>query len=443
MNSLHVLWLLALLAQCASYGPFVNKQALIVSSAKFHYEVVAFFAHHFQVLGLDTKVWLNPGSRMQFADIQETLLTPYGAELQYLMGRTALDTPMTIPDKLRVLVYVTMNGHEDMNLLCHLKLHELLYSRADRVIMVNHHATAVGFVARVCRAPKCSIFHLSQHVNEAARDILSRADILDVQLLAVPAVFEAVAAPQLNASLTAALGLGLGVKDKDKDKVPGQRLIVVQGNFESNRKQYSDIFQCLRKVNQQLQEVRVKLVFIGSNTSSGAFSVPTDLQEQVHVLSDLPFQQYYAVIRRADFLAAFFAPSTRYDLIRSSSTIPAAIMNEVPVILSRNITAVYPCLRMSRIYRSISLADDCSSMKAALQLSPADLRQLQEEVRYCKEQWMFEAQAILRQVAAKRSMNSTLSRAYAKSHACCACRSKKPQGGTLTARPMRVLEMAA
>ena len=75
-----------------------------------------------------------------------------------------------------------------------------------------------------------------------------------------------------------------------------------------------------------------------------------------------------------------------YFELRASSSIPAAFIARVPIVATRELLDLYPCIRDMPIHRRLNLRTSCESIAAALSLTSEEYSQAQQELLTCGTQ---------------------------------------------------------
>lgn len=87
-----------------------------------------------------------------------------------------------------------------------------------------------------------------------------------------------------------------------------------------------------------------------------------------------------------------------YFELRASSSIPAAFIARVPIVATRELLALYPCIRDMPIHRRLNLRTSCESISAALSLTPEEYNQAQQELLTCGAQLWDKSRGVFKRV---------------------------------------------
>jgi len=185
-------------------------------------------------------------------------------------------------------------------------------------------------------------------------------------------------------------------------------LISIQGNFggrHSKRKNPSRVIDCLSSM-----ESSFKLGNYASNSSLcpicklcgnrmdldliGRQTTYTEYKElrygKVRKLSNLQPRDFYMAISTSLFLIpALNNPD--YILSQATSSIPTALISQVPIVADQRLLSIYPCLSNATIHNRINKDTECNSLKAAMDLSREHYAQAKDEVKHCSELFWSEA----------------------------------------------------
>lgn len=89
-----------------------------------------------------------------------------------------------------------------------------------------------------------------------------------------------------------------------------------------------------------------------------------------------------------------------YFELRASSSIPAAFIAQVPVVATRELLNLYPCIRDMPIHRKLNVDESqCTSIKAALGLSVEDYLAAKQELLFCGSRLWGDSREIFRRIA--------------------------------------------
>jgi hypothetical protein len=125
---------------------------------------------------------------------------------------------------------------------------------------------------------------------------------------------------------------------------------------------------------------------------------------KLRFLSDLDSKSYYTAISRTRFMVAGLKDH-EYLTTRATSSIPAALIAQVPVVMTREYLEIYPCLRDQKIHRKIARNSECESVEVAFWLTPEEYLQAVEESRFCSSQLWEQAKATFQKIITAAKSN--------------------------------------
>jgi len=190
----------------------------------------------------------------------------------------------------------------------------------------------------------------------------------------------------------------------------------IQGNFggkHAHRKDVKGTVECLQRVENSYEEdaqvgagplqpgtsrdknktpLRVSLELIGH--LNGELPLPSLQYGSVRFLSDLAPVEYYNAIARAQFMIA--AVGEDYTTSRATSSVPAALITNLPLVTSQKFLDIYPCLRDARVHKLIARSTECESIGAAARLSPEEFLEAKNEVLTCAKMMYEDGKTVFR-----------------------------------------------
>lgn len=180
-------------------------------------------------------------------------------------------------------------------------------------------------------------------------------------------------------------------------------LFGIQGNFGGKHKHRKDprgVADCLRGIERGLppgqlyndsfnnqpptnvNSIKVSLDVIGNILEPlhlGSFETG-----EIRYLDKLSSADFYTAISRVKFLLVGVAERA-YFTTRATSSVPAALIARVPLVASRELLSLYPCLRDAPVHKSIAKETECESLHAA-SILPEDLYKLARiEIEECSD----------------------------------------------------------
>ncbi len=174
----------------------------------------------------------------------------------------------------------------------------------------------------------------------------------------------------------------------------------MQGNFggvQAYKKDPRGVVDCLQHIAKNYTS-DLSIDFIGHLLTP--IKVGKLKNGKVRFLSGLDHPHFYAAIANAKFLV-FGTTSESYFTTAASSTVPAALITHVPLVTSKKLLNLYPCLRDSKIHQLIARDLECDAMTAALALTDDQYRQAKEEIKNCADYFWSDAKNRLSNVINK------------------------------------------
>ncbi|SPO30579.1 uncharacterized protein UTRI_05196 [Ustilago trichophora] len=165
---------------------------------------------------------------------------------------------------------------------------------------------------------------------------------------------------------------------EDKEKA-----FVIQGNFESGRRDYNQVFQHLREGLAALpsgtaESEKPKLVLIGSGKK---LEIPEDLTKNVDIHMNLEYPEFYKTLgKSAVLLPAFGRPA--YYIEKASSTINAAIIGGTVIIGNQTMLDAYTFLNDQIVFNTNPGESD---VQAAIRYLSLDKATRNHRLKYIRE----------------------------------------------------------
>jgi hypothetical protein len=168
--------------------------------------------------------------------------------------------------------------------------------------------------------------------------------------------------------------------------------VVVQGHFggkHSWRRDPHSLIQCLQDFQDQNNITGTKVHFIGKGSLD--FTKQQRRSLQIRHSSNLKSaKSFYSEISKGQFLALTQLDEEYYSF-RATSSIPAAVMTGVPLILDSQILNLYPCLRESHFHRSVAKPTFCESIFSAFHLNSSQRIEMTQEILACRTKYQQDA----------------------------------------------------
>ncbi|GAO47752.1 hypothetical protein SAICODRAFT_10358 [Saitoella complicata NRRL Y-17804] len=115
---------------------------------------------------------------------------------------------------------------------------------------------------------------------------------------------------------------------KSAVELPPEPFALIPGKFEPWRRNYNTIFEHTRKHLSLIREYGASIQLLGSGPPP---DIPEDLQDVIHIVPELDFDQYWAFASRATALFPAFAHN-QYLIDRASSSIATSVIVGIPVV---------------------------------------------------------------------------------------------------------------
>lgn len=126
---------------------------------------------------------------------------------------------------------------------------------------------------------------------------------------------------------------------------------------------------------------------------------------KIRFLSDLSSKSFYTAISRSRFMIGGLR-DREYLTTRASSSVPAALIGEIPLITSNEILDIYPCLRDAPMHRKIARSGECEAMEMAFWLSEEEYQIALKEIKTCSEKFFNDAKMIFKKIIDNRITHS-------------------------------------
>lgn len=183
-----------------------------------------------------------------------------------------------------------------------------------------------------------------------------------------------------------------------------ETIFVMQGNFGGkkhlHKKDPEGVVACLQSIeNEKDFNSYVSIDFVGKLRSK--FSMGDLKTGKIRFLSDLDSIEYYNSISKAKFMLAG-TKDNDYYYSRATSSIPAALMTSIPLVLNTKFLDLYPCLRDAKIHKLVSKSTECLSIKASLLLNDDQYSEMKEELRNCSNIFWNQGKELLNNIAKKK-----------------------------------------
>ena len=171
----------------------------------------------------------------------------------------------------------------------------------------------------------------------------------------------------------------------------------VQGNFggkHAHRKNTNSVLACIQKLERANPLSTYSIDFIGS----GELKLLPLQRGRVRHLQDLSHNEFYKAIAATQFLVPAIGEE-EYFYSRATSSIPAALIAEVPVTTSSSFLSLYPCLRDAPMHAFITQSSECETMRVASELTAVQYAKLKAEAVHCAQVYWKDTLATLQKIS--------------------------------------------
>lgn len=180
---------------------------------------------------------------------------------------------------------------------------------------------------------------------------------------------------------------------KHKTRKNPQRVIDCLLSLESFMKQPSS--RTYESVMYMLASHSISLDLIGHETEYTPLK--TLKSGRIRKLDGLKDTDFYVAIAHSLFLVTALN-SDQYLTTQATSSVPAAINAQVPIIADRQTLNIYPCLRDFKIHKQINKVTECESIYAAMNLTIDEYIEAKNEIIYCGDLFWKDAKETLRTI---------------------------------------------
>lgn len=363
--------------------PAHGEVAVIVNTRLFHYEVVVYFTYHLQRLGYEVQILLGAdGSRNPImAKTGPELINEYTSAIHHLPTIFSNGSQLPVPMAFKLLVLINADENSDHLPLCKLNAYDTLLTRAEKVIMMVHLAGNVAHLQHYCMPPRCTAWVLGKHLMYTALNYLTPTTNPSVRVLGGYGVF---GFSERYRHLIA------DYKAAHRDDI---RHFVIQGSLRHNRRNYRDLFSCVR--NLMLANIPIALTLVG-NKAPNSVVLPHPIATVATKHLDKPFEEFFSIVCSQDALVTFANESFQYFTNRSTSSITIGVTCELPLVLPKALLEKHYCLRDKPIHRRVTKATDCETLEEVMALSNDELKEMKKEVAACKNVWLKDSTMMLR-----------------------------------------------
>jgi hypothetical protein len=362
-----------------------RKSVIVYTSTSFHQEVASALCCTFSNLGYNVISFIPPTADAwnikQFYGhcVHQWLLV--GQENEYDLSSPELVVFTTYP--------LTSHGQNDQHAM-KLVQNILLSGHQTKFAGVMHHANILQShpLPSYLPADRFTALYLGEHTLNSSHP----SHIKSLFFYPIPPIdilAKHLRSPSLNSvSISSSLS-----SHAPAVAAAAPLSVVVQGHFggkHSWRRDPHSLLQCLQDFQQQNNITGTKVHFIGKGVLD--FTKQERRSLQIRHSSDLKSaKSFYSEIAKGQFLALTQLDEEYYSF-RATSSIPAAVMTGVPLILDSKILKLYPCLRDSHFHQSIAKPTFCESLFSAFQLDSSQRSEMTREMLTCRQKYQQDAE---------------------------------------------------
>ena len=406
----------------SSDKPSLQRVAVIYAGRNFHEEVTASLSCMMQELGYKVVVYIENGFSVggfMVPYTQRRLQSSKALYGQCVSEFITINSDVTMISNPDIVMFVTypMNpfGHYVEQRAYKLldELREQQHNRTELILVVHHTDNFwkpyADDIAPYHPLSKTTFLCLSEHTYKSAQlDLTKRSEHNRV---VVPDSSYKLKYLYPVFSIDKEIGARSVVAHTKPHHQPHSRAkpvnFVIQGNVggkHSKRRDLAGTVHCLTAlilrddVNKTTRSLRadstmVHLDLVGA--VHGKLNIPHPLP-QIHVQtqSNLAPIDFYSAIARAHFLVASLG-SALYATTQATSSIPAALITGVPLVLGADLLALYPCLRDAPMHRLVNNGTECEAIQMAYEISEMQYATARAEVTHCARQLWEEGLASL------------------------------------------------
>lgn len=181
------------------------------------------------------------------------------------------------------------------------------------------------------------------------------------------------------------------------DSIAKQNIFAVQGHFggiHAKRRNVANTVSCLHNVSDNTRELHTKseptsegssyprLNIVGHISGEFPMSKAKNSSVQVSITGELPPLEFYKAIAKSHYLVTSLG-SDLYLHRQATSTIPTALILQMPIVTTTHLLRLYPCLRDAPLHRRFTQDTECASMRHVMKLSVQDYLLARDEIANC------------------------------------------------------------
>lgn len=385
---------------------------VLYAGRQFHDEIAASMACLLHELGYTVVVYLYSdmaigGFSMPFPDRIDAGKAHYGRcvhDWVYITPYSKLDF---VPVAIVFVSYPMKTGHHTVDTAAYGLLQQV-QSYDTKVVLVTHQAKEsmwkhASAVEKYIPRDKMTFLFLSEHTYHTASQLQHNTPIKYRLAYLYPTVPLHML---FDEDKTADFASHRAQRDDNTIS------FAIQGNFggqHDKRRNVPETQSCLHNLPHPMKSSMTKgettstrtnsaaehhnkytLNLVGKGSRKHATNTSHIEHVKVHKTGELNAPSFYEEIARSDFLVTSLGGDL-YLHRQATSTIPTALILGVPVLTTRAVLELYPCLRDARVLRSITHSTECESIYHVVSLSSKEYMNAEDEIKNCSAKWWIQA----------------------------------------------------
>ncbi|KAK9802018.1 hypothetical protein WJX73_002032 [Symbiochloris irregularis] len=334
------------------------QKVAVVNTIGFHNEVYAALLYSFQQAGGDAEAFVELPATNNIQEVLHWYKKPFQSHKDFLPQACSYD----------VVVIATFPEHHTNFLR---ELRDKSCEGQQLVLMVHNPDTVLTPEPGGALSPVSLMHPNDTHVLTLVPRMVvdTRANLVSMGMHVPVSSF----VPVFPVSLECSPEELAAQKDTNKDPYLCDQAerhgFVLQGLFQSHRRNYHSVFEGLAANQELMNSSGFHLTLIGQ----GQLDLPEALQGKVSIHTRLPYKAYYRYIRQAIAVLPAFASEVYYNK-KSSSSVAAAVVCSTPVFANQRLLTAYPYLSKSSVYFMEDREDDVAAMLRLLAMPQAEVQ---------------------------------------------------------------------